>query len=220
MEARRPHERHGSDEGLREALDGRGGGVEPALGHHFSRDERPSNRLDQESYSSEGHMEDSCESCGAARSTSGSSGHYTCACKPAVPDYARLPEQTQKPPEESDDAIFVRNLATRVIARAFDDAAGIIEGNERRKGHSLALMVDGWKWLYKGSENRKKWFRWAGLREPQPNILQAQVDEWARLRISSDPRRRTNINLNFQAITESVQEIGDDDELGMANGND
>lgn len=162
-------------------------------------------------------MEDSCESCGTARSTSGSANHYTCACKPTVPDYARLPEQTQKPPEESDDAIFIRNLATRVIARAFDDAAGIIEGNERRKGHSLALMVDGWKWLYKGSENRKKWFRWAGLREPQPHILQAQVDEWARLRISSDPRRRTNINLNFQAITESVQEIGDDDELGMAD---
>jgi hypothetical protein len=113
--------------------------------------------------------------------------------------------------------MFVRNVAVRVIARAFDDAAGIIEGYERRKGHSLSLMVEGWKWLYEPSESRTKWFGWAGLKEPRSSILQAQVDKWASLRISTDPRRRTNINLNFNAITESIQVIGEQDDPNMAS---
>lgn len=110
----------------------------------------------------------------------------------------------------------MRNLAVRVIARAFDDACGLIECYERRKGNVPTLLFDGWRWLVEPTEDRKAWFKEAGLKEPKPELIQAMVDRWAELRIEHKPARKSNLMRAWGRALALEEEKASEDDPRMA----
>ncbi len=151
-------------------------------------------------------MSDECLSCYTPISRSGGAGHFSCSCKEAVPKDARSPDPSLSrpvPPDESDEALLLHAIAVAVVARALDDACGLISAHDRRRGRTGKCLREGWNWLYTDTPERRLWFRLANVKEPPQRSLQAYLDEWARRRVNDDPRRRVGIAKTYRALVET-----------------
>ena len=123
-----------------------------------------------------------CGSCGASRAAGG--GRVACLC----PRKGVAPPLTYESGvcEELYELIQYRQIAHHVIAKAMDDAVGIIPSIDREWGKRRDLakvMRHAREWLITPSPERAMWFEIAGMQPPtNTDALQRKLIWWLKYR--------------------------------------